>query len=249
VPPRLSIVTAVRNDRAGLEATLTSVAGQGFADCEHLILDGASTDGTAAIALAAVGGRVRAWSAPDAGFYDAANRGAALATGDVIGFLNAGDRYGDEAALARVAATFDDSAVDACWGGLRMVRPDGRTTRHWMAERGGRRSIAFGWLPPHPAFFVRRALFLGVGGFDLRYRVAADADLMLRLLWPGDLRAAVLPGILVVMAAGGMSNGSLSAILEANREYREAAAAVGLPFPLLATGGKLFRKILQIRGR
>jgi glycosyltransferase involved in cell wall biosynthesis len=245
--PFLSIITVVRDDRAGLLRTLASLREQSFRDFQHLILDGASTDGTAELALAAAGAGTVAISQPDNGFYDAASHGLALAEGEAIGFLNAGDVYAGPGSLSLIAETFADPGVDACYGDIEMLRPSRSVQRHWRAGPYRRARVKWGWLPPHPTLFLRRRIYGAHGGFDRSARIAADTAFMVRLFWSGGIVPVYVPTVLVHMATGGMSNGTLGAIVSANREHRRACIEAGLPFPTVATIFKMARKLGQLR--
>jgi glycosyltransferase len=169
-------------------------------------------------------------SEPDAGIYDALNKGIARATGEVVGFLHADDVYADGEVLARVAAAFADPAVDAVYGDLLYVRKadTGRVVRHWRAGAYDPARLRRGWMPPHPTLYLRRALYERHGVFDRRYRIAGDYDLMLRMLSRLTGRVVYLPQVLVRMRVGGESNRSLSRILRKSREDYRALRENGI---------------------
>jgi len=246
MPDRISIITASYNARATIADCLASVATQTFA-CEHVIVDGASSDGTAPFLAGYTGHPIRWRSQPDQGVYDAMNQGIAMATGDIIGLLNADDCYAANDVLAAVAAAFTAPGIDACYGDLCYVDAINRQkiVRYWRAGRFSARSFYWGWMPPHPAFFVRREIYERYGGFNLALGSAADYELMLRFLLKHQIKAAYIPKILVHMRSGGISNKSLGNRLRANRNDRRAWEVNGLtplPWTLLA---KPLRKIGQ----
>jgi glycosyltransferase len=191
---------------------------------EHLILDGASTDGTLKQIEKHVKHVAKVVSEPDRGFYDAINKAIALADGDVIGTLNADDAYADENVLVDVARAFETTGAEAVYGDLVYVsqKDTARVVRHWRS--GSYRPGAFrsrGWMPPHPTFFVRREIYERLGGFDLRLTLAADYELMLRLVHRHRIRLAYLPRVLVKMRMGGMTNRSLGEVARKTAEdYR-----------------------------
>jgi glycosyltransferase len=169
-------------------------------------------------------------SEPDSGIYHALNKGLALATGEVVGFLHADDVYADGEVLARVAAAFADPAVDAVYGDLVYVRKadTARVVRHWRAGAYDPARLRRGWMPPHPTLYLRRALYERHGVFDRRYRIAGDYDLMLRMLSRLTGRVVYLPQVLVRMRVGGESNRSLSRILRKSREDYRALRENGI---------------------
>jgi len=163
---------------------------------------------------------VRVISEADGGIYHAMNKGLRLAQGELVGFLNADDVYQDAEVLADVARAAEDQGVDAIYGDLVYVSRTnpGRIVRHWHSGRWSRRRLRFGWMPPHPTLYVRKALIDRLGGFDERLRIAADYDFMLRLLqWP-DIKVAYLNRVLVRMRTGGASNRSLAMMWRKSRE-------------------------------
>lgn len=220
---KISVITAVYNNRATLADALDSVLAQDYPDTELIIIDGASTDGTLEVIRGYAGQLAHVVSEPDRGIYDALNKGIRLATGEVVGFLHSDDTFADNQVLSRIAAALADPGVDACYGDLYYVRHDdpARVVRHWRAGPYHPRLLARGWMPPHPTFYARRALYERFGDFDLSYRIAADYDLMLRLLSQLTGQVVYLPQVLVRMRLGGISNRSLRHILRKSWEdYR-----------------------------
>lgn len=220
---KISIITATRNCASTIADCLASVAGQSYPDREHIVIDGASTDGTLAVLEAHRAQLAVLISEPDQNPYDAINKGIARASGEVVGFLHADDRYADAEVLARIAAAFADPTVDAVYGDLVYVSQTDtdRVIRYWRAGEYRPARLRWGWMPPHPTLYLRRALYERHGGFDLRYRIAADYDLMLRLLSRLTGRVVYLPQVLVRMRLGGISNRSLRHVLRKSWEdYR-----------------------------
>lgn len=227
---KISVITAVFNNRATIAGALESVLAQRGADVEPVVVDGASTDGTQDVIRRYADRLGRYVSEPDRGLYDALNKGLALATGDVVGFLHSDDFFADNQVLAGVAAAFGDPAVDAVYGDLQYVRREatGHVVRHWRSAAFSPRRLALGWMPPHPTLYVRRGLYARVGGFDTRYRIAADYDLVLRLFQAPGLNAVYLPRVLVKMRVGGVSNRSLRNLVRKSREDLEALRRNGV---------------------
>jgi len=129
----------------------------------------------------------------------------------------------DDRVLSRIAAALADPGVDACYGDLPYVGKDepNHVIRHWRAGPYHPSLLARGWMPPHPTFYARRAVYQRLGGFDLDYRIAADYDCMLRFLGAGRVACAYIPEVLVQMRLGGASNRSLRNLLQKSREdYR-----------------------------
>jgi glycosyltransferase involved in cell wall biosynthesis len=222
-----SVVTVVRN-APEVAATVASVLAQKGVDLECLVIDGASTDGTLK-ALAPFKRRIRLVSEPDKGIYDAMNKGLRRSRGRVVGFLNAGDVFLGDRNLAAVAQAFSkDRALGATFAGLEIADAQGRVKRYWPAEEYRQGSFARGWMPCHPTFYALRSALVALGGFDTRYRLASDYDLMLRALEPGGLKSKAVPVTLVRMRSGGASQASLGALWRHNREAWTAASEAGV---------------------
>lgn len=227
---KVSIITAVRNNRETIRDAIDSVYRQFHADIEHIVIDGASTDGTVNI-LDSCRDRIAVLvSEKDAGMYEALNKGIARATGDVIGFLHADDLFEDHRIVSRIALAFANPTVEAVYGDLVYVsRADtGRIIRRWRAGTFSRGKLAWGWMPPHPTFYARRSVYERLGTFDTSYRIAADYDCLLRFLGRGGIVPAYIPGVLVRMRMGGASNRSLANILQKSHEDYRALRSNGV---------------------
>ncbi|WP_448873260.1 glycosyltransferase family 2 protein [Desulfobulbus propionicus] len=231
---KVSVVTVTWNCADTLGDCLDSVARQSWLDREHVVIDGASTDGTLALLKTRRDQLAVLVSEPDKGMYDALNKGIAQSSGDVIGLLHSDDCFTDETVLARVAEVFADPAVDACYGDLEYVAAAdmAQVVRYWQSGAYKAEKFYWGWMPPHPTFFVRRRVYEQFSGFNLDMGTAADYELMLRLLLKHRISAAYIPKVLVKMRVGGMSNVSLQNRLAANRMDRKAWSVNGLrPYP------------------
>ena len=220
---KISVITATYNCADTVATAFKAFSDQQYGAKEHVVIDGASRDGTLDVLNAHRQQIAVLVSEPDKGIYDALNKGIARCSGDVIGFLHGDDLYADQRVLARVAEAFKDDSVDAVYGDLDYVRREdaSRIVRHWKSGVFSARKLAWGWMPPHPTLFVRREVYQRLGGFDLRFRIAADYDWMLRLLSQPDVRVVYIPEVLVKMRVGGMSNRSLKALIrKSSEDYR-----------------------------
>ncbi len=229
----VSVISVTHNAVQTLAQCLDSVAVQQQAS-EHIIIDGGSTDGTLDLLAKRQDELGRVISEPDRGIYDAMNKGIKLASGEIIGILNADDFYPSTQVLGRVKAVFSDPSVDACYGDLRYVDAVDvkKTVRYWRSGDFDAKKFYWGWMPPHPTFFVRRRVYEQFGGFRLDLGSAADYELMLRFLLREGIRAVYIPEVLVHMRTGGVSNARVSNRIQANRMDRKAWAVNGLkPYP------------------
>ncbi len=231
---KLSIITVVLNNRAVIKGCIESVLNQTYRAIEYIIVDGGSTDGTSQVIEEYHGGISKWISEPDLGIYDAMNKGIRMASGDVIGILNSDDFYPHPEVLSKVANVFLQCSNDSCYGDLDYVDSVdiGRTVRSWRAGNFLKSRFYWGWMPPHPTFFVRRIVYEKYGTFNLKVGSAADYELMLRFLVKHKVTAAYIPETLVKMRTGGVSNASLKNRMRANRMDRKAWEINGLkPFP------------------
>lgn len=226
----ISIITAVFNRAATIGEALDSVRLQSFTDIEHLVIDAQSTDGTLKEIALRQTPAMRIISEPDSGIYDALNKGMRMATGQIFGIVHSDDTLAHEHVLSRVADAFADPAIDAVYGDLDYVAHDNpeRIVRRWRSGAFHPNKLRRGWMPPHPALFIRREVFELHGGYDTRYRIAADYDAILRWFGKGGLRAAYIPEVLVKMRLGGESNRSLERIFRKSREDLKALRSNGI---------------------
>jgi glycosyltransferase len=217
---KISVITAVYNRVATIGEAVDSVRAQTWPNVEHVVIDGASTDGTRELLQARRDEIAVLVSEPDKGIYDALNKGIAHATGDVIGLMHSDDLYADETVLADVAAAFADPRVDAVYGDLDYVAQGdtNKVIRRWRSGEYTPSMLTRGWMPPHPTLYLRRQVIERWGAFDASYRIAADYDAVLRYFGRGNIRPAYVPRVLVKMRVGGESNRSLARILRKSRE-------------------------------
>lgn len=221
---QISIVTACFNSEATIIDTLRSAAEQTHSDIEHLIIDGASQDNTLTLVQRHGAHVANVVSESDNGIYDALNKGIARASGEVVGFLHADDVYADPNVLAHVAQAFLDPEVCAVFGDLQYVKKEDTSAvvRHWQSSPFSAQRLAWGWMPPHPTLYVRREWYERLGGFDTRYRIAADYFSVLQLFSQPGFKAVYLPEVMVKMRLGGASNRSIANIIRKSREDLDA---------------------------
>jgi len=245
--PTISVITVSYNARETIADTIESVSSQTYRSVEHIVVDGASTDGTLEVLERFRDKLSKIVSEPDEGIYAAMNKGLSLATGDVIGTLNSDDVYVDENVLALVAEVFRDDSVDVCYGDIFYVDKGdlNRIVRHWKSEPYRPGLFEQGWMPPHPSFFIRRRVLGRVGLFEPRYRFAADFDFMLRALHVQQLRSTYLPRELVTMRVGGWTNNSVRNVIRGNIEAYRSCRKNGLGVSPFFIARKIFRKLPQ----
>lgn len=245
---KISIITAVYKSEATVAEAIASVARQDYGDVEHIIIEGASPDGSLAAIQQAAHKRMKLISEPDAGLYDALNKGIKRSTGEIIGFVHSDDFLADQNVLRRIAEAFHNPAVEAVYSDLDYVSHSNTThvVRHWKSAPFAPRSLRWGWMPPHPTLYLRREAYERLGVFDTRFLIAADYDFMLRLFSEMRGRTVYIPEVTYKMRLGGVSTRSLGKIRQKMVEdYRALQKnGVGGLFTLVA---KNVSKLGQLR--
>ena len=199
ISPVITVITVVRNGAAVIDGCIRSVLEQSVPDLEYIMIDGASTDGTLDIVRGYGGAISCVVSEPDQGLYDAMNKGLRLARGRFVHFLNADDRYATPDTLRTLLPELDDHFI--CHAQMIYVLGDG--SRRVLGETFSRRRELQASRLPQPVLFVAKQIYDQVGGFDTRYRIAADYDMVLRLTERFPTRFIARP--VTVMHAGGVS--------------------------------------------
>lgn len=209
---KISIITATFNSGATLRDTMQSVLSQDYDDFEHIIIDGKSKDNTLEIVKELeprYNGKLHWISEPDKGIYDAMNKGINMASGDIIGILNSDDFYSAKNILSTVANEIE--AFDAVYGDIHFVNDEDLTkcVRYYSSKGFEPWKMKFGFMPAHPSFYCRRDVYLKYGMFDLSFRVAADFEQLLRLLYIHRIKTKYIPLDFVTMRTGGASTSGL----------------------------------------
>ncbi len=220
---KITVITAVLNNKRTILEALESVLSQTYHNVEHIVIDGGSTDGTVEV-VRSFGDKIEKFvSEPDEGIYDALNKGLSLATGDVVGFLNSDDVYAHDRVLEKIVRAFQHENADSVYGDLNYVQRDDITkvVRHWKSHGFSQKKLRQGWMPPHPTFYLKREIYLKHGMFDTSFKIAADYDIILRFLGLNNISTTYVPEVLVQMRLGGVSNRDLKSILKKSGEdYR-----------------------------
>ena len=244
---KVSIITVVFNGKKTLGSCIDSVLSQDYKFIEYIIIDGNSTDGTKEL-VESYGNKIHKFiSEPDKGIYDAMNKGIELATGDVIGVLNADDFYAYNSVISNIVDAMTVSGANGSYGDLEYVDAtiDFKVTRKWISGKVKADSFLNGWMPPHPTFFLQKIFYEKYGNFRLDLGSAADYELMLRMIQKVGIKLAYVPKVLVKMRVGGVSNSTISNRLAANRNDRKAWKANGLKPRFYTLWLKPLRKVFQ----
>ena len=228
---KVSIITVAFNSFSVINDCLASVKLQKYSDIEHIMIDGASTDGTLSILKSKRHQFASLISEKDRGIYHAMNKGIGIASGDIIGFLNSDDFYINNNVISEVVKEFKkDSSIDACYADLIYVGKSdtSKIIRYVKSCEFKEGLFSKGWCPPHPTFFVRRSVYEDLGNFDINYNIASDVDLMMRFLEVHKIKSRYVPKVWIKMRMGGTTNKSIRNIWIQNMEVFNSFKKNGL---------------------
>ena len=224
---KISVITATFNSGKTVRDTIESVLHQTYKDVEYIIVDGMSKDNTMEVVRSYESlfcGRMRYVSEPDKGIYDAMNKGIAMATGDVVGILNSDDFYTSPDVLEQVAKVMAGGGIDAVYGDVHYVHDEhlDKCVRYYTSRPFHRRWMRFGFMPAHPSFYCRRSVYEQYGAFNLSYKVAADFENLLRLIFVHRIRTHYIAKDFVTMRTGGASSSGLRSHKQLMRDHLRA---------------------------
>lgn len=245
---KVSIITVCFNAQKYIKSCIDSVLMQDYPEIEYIIIDGKSKDNTVEI-LKSYGDKITRWiSEPDKGLYDAMNKGVALATGEVIGFLNADDVMAYSGAVSDVIKTMQEQKSDAIIGDVVHTKEENldEVIRHHHSRGYKPSHFEWGMMPAHLSFYTRKKFYTEFGGFDTQFRICADYDLMMRFLYIHKISFYYLPKVLVKMRTGGLSNQGLKSIIRINKEIKKSCMKNNVPTNWLKIYSKYFVKVFQL---
>lgn len=216
----ISIITATYNACQTIEAAIKSVINQTYPHIEYIIVDGGSTDGTIELIKRYKPFIHHLISEPDNGIYDALNKGINMATGDIVGFLHADDILDNDSTIDIIMQMFSDKNVTGVYGDLEYVQHQDteKVIRYWESEPFKYQLLKLGWMPPHPTLFIRKTVYDTIGNFNLKFKIAADYDFILRCFSIPHYSFKYLPMVITRMRIGGASNKSIKNILIKSKE-------------------------------
>ena len=246
--PTVSIITVAKNCESTIEATINSINQQSYPSIEHIIIDGVSTDNTLNILTKQREKYSLLVSEPDKGIYDAMNKGLNLASGDIIGFLNADDIFADAEIINDVVNRIVGTGKDAVFGDLVYVRPSKpkRIVRYYDSSGFTRKWLAIGAMPAHPTLYLRRSIYERFGEYKTDYRIAADFEFIARIFGEDQTSYSYLPKVMVRMSTGGISTKNLKSNWVLNREMIRACSENNIPTNIFRILLKYPKKIAGI---
>jgi glycosyltransferase involved in cell wall biosynthesis len=208
---KITLITVTYNSGKTLSTTLESVLAQTHQNIEYIIVDGASKDNTVALIKEyepRFEGRLKWVSEPDKGLYDAMNKGIRMATGTVIGILNSDDFFTTNDILQQVADAFEaNKEIDAVYGDVHFVNPDNleKCVRYYSSKVFRRSLMKIGLMPAHPSFYLKKERFEQFGYYKTDYKIAADFEFLLRVIYKGRILTKYMSIDMVAMRTGGAS--------------------------------------------
>ncbi len=248
---KITVITATFNSGKTVRDTIESVLRQTYQEIEYLIIDGGSKDNTMDIVKEyelLFEGRLRYISEPDKGIYDAMNKGIRMATGDVVGLLNSDDFYTSSDVLQQVADVMADESIDAVYGDVHYVNEDNLDVcvRYYTSRPFHRSWMRFGFMPAHPSFYCRRKIYEKYGVFDTSYKVAADFENLLRLIFVNRIHIKYISTDFVTMRMGGASSSGLKSHKQIMQDHLRALQSNKVYSNILLLGLRYPYKVCEI---
>lgn len=246
---KVSIITASYNSAATIKQTITSVLQQTYANIEYIIVDGGSTDNTLQIVktmLPIFNGRLIYISEQDKGIYDAMNKGIRMATGDVVGILNSDDYFTAHDVIEKMVSSFTED-VAAVYGDVHFVREDDTTNRvrYYSGVFFTPWLVKFGFIAPHPSFYIRKSVYDKYGLYNIKYKISADFELVARICYVNKIKTKYLHQDFVTMRIGGASTKNLRSRWIGLRETLQACNDLGINTNILNIMMKYLIKIIS----
>jgi glycosyltransferase involved in cell wall biosynthesis len=246
---KISIITATWNSGKTLRDTMNSVVSQTYEDIEHIIVDGGSTDETLQIIeemLPLYHGRIKWISEKDRGIYDAMNKGIKMVSGDVVGILNSDDFYTSNDVLQTVADKIGKN--DAVYGDVHYVKENNTTrcVRYYSSSFFAPWMMRCGFMPAHPSFYCKRSVYDDANLYDLSFKVAADFELLLRIIYKEGIQMKYIPKDFVTMRVGGASSSGLKSHKQIIKDHLRAYKKNGIYSNVFFEGFRYVYKLLEV---
>ncbi len=240
----ISIITATYNSAKTLSQTIDSYKSQSVKTKEFILIDGLSSDNTVSIFKSYNIEKSILLVENDFGIYDALNKGIFLSNGDIIGILHSDDFYASENVLENVINVFKERECDGVYGDLDFFKK-GKLNRSWRGNRFDLELLDKGWMPAHPTLFLKKEVFEKHGAYNVKFKIAADYDFILRIFKDKSLKFEYLPMVITNMAVGGVSTSGFFNLVRKSYEDYLIIKNNNMRYPLLVLFQKIFRKINQ----
>ena len=249
---KVSIITVTYNSASTIADTIKSVLSQTYQNIEYIVIDGASKDNTIDIVKSyskKFENRLKWISEPDNGIYDAMNKGINIATGDIIGILNSDDFYTQNNIIEKVVECFNTDDIDAVYGDIHFInaKNPNKCTRYYSSKGFKTWKLRFGFMPAHPSFYIKRDVMLKAGLYKTDYKIGADYEMMVRLLYKNKIKNKYLPMDFVTMRSGGTSTKNISSKITLIKEDVRGCMENGMYTNVLLICTKFFIKIFEFK--
>ena len=246
---KISIITTVYNRVNSIEKALESVHAQSYKNIEHIIIDGASKDGTVEVIdnFKKSNKNIIFLSEKDNGIYDAINKGISIATGDVIGVMHSDDTYFNNNVLQEVSDSFKENNIDAVYADAVFFDKNypNIITRRYSSRRFSRNMIRWGWMPAHTSLYLTKETFLKFGSYKVDYKIAADFEFIARIFTSENFKSIYVPSPWIKMQSGGASTNGIKSNIVINKEVIRACKENNIYTNWLMVLSKYFFKITE----
>ena len=249
---KISLITVTYNSSKTLKTTLESILNQLHTDYEYIVVDGSSKANPVALLKEyepKFNNNIKWISEPDKGLYDAMNKGIRMATGDVIGILNSDDFFTSNDILRQVSEALEKNKnLDAVYGDIHFVNPDNleKCIRYYSSKVFKRGLMRLGFMPAHPSFYMRKACFEKYGLYKTDYKIAADFEYLLRVIFKHKIRTQYIPVDMVTMRTGGASTSGLKSHMKIMKEHLKAFRENGIYTNVFLLSLRYFYKIGEL---
>lgn len=231
---KITIITVCYNSGKTIKDTIESVLAQNYKNFEYIIIDGKSKDNTVDIIKSyepKFNGKMKWISEKDKGIYDAMNKGVKLASGDIIGLINADDILATPNAFQIIVDTFKNENCDGTYFNLRVLDENMKKVIRVFNPKKG--NYKLGWYPPHPTLYLKKDVYDKIGLYSLDYKIAADYDLMIRVMKDSGIKLSYIKEVLVYMRGGGVSTNGINGYYKSFNESLQVLKENKIKFPVI----------------
>lgn len=245
---KVTVITVCFNSQDTIQSTIQSVKNQNYLEIEHIFIDGGSTDATLYMIKENLKNSSLLLSEPDKGIYDAMNKGLAMATGDVICFLNADDQYSSEKIISTIVHEISSYQLDAIISDVIFFKKNSpnRVIRKFDSSRFSPEDFSWGSMPAHPGLFLTKKVIMQTGFFKTNYKIAGDFDYIIRAFYKKNLKYKYIPEVTVKMMNGGISTAGFYSKIILNIEMLRACRENGIKTNFLKLFTRYYLKFFEL---